>query len=35
VATVLLPLYLALPGATTDFRDLDLHAGGEVLLVIG
>ena len=34
-ATVLLPLYLVLPGATIDFRQLDLHAGGEVLLVIG
>jgi Kef-type K+ transport system membrane component KefB len=35
VATILLPLYLVLPGATIDFRQLDLHAGGEVLLVIG
>jgi Kef-type K+ transport system membrane component KefB len=35
VAAVLLPVYLALPGATTNFRELDLHAGGEVLLVIG
>jgi Kef-type K+ transport system membrane component KefB len=31
---LLLPLYLVLPGATTDFRHLDLHNGGEVLVVI-
>jgi Kef-type K+ transport system membrane component KefB len=30
----LLPLYLVLPGATTDFRDLDLRAGSEVLVVL-
>jgi Kef-type K+ transport system membrane component KefB len=35
VAAVLLPLYLVLPGATIDFRTLDLHNGGELLLVIG
>ena len=31
---LLLPLYLVLPGATTNFRDLDLGNGGEVLLVL-
>jgi Kef-type K+ transport system membrane component KefB len=31
---VLLPLYLVLPGATTDFRDLDLGNGGEILVVL-
>src|SRR5207253_5425489 len=34
IAGVLLPLYLVLPGATTDFRRLDLHAGREILIVI-
>jgi Kef-type K+ transport system membrane component KefB len=31
---VLLPLYLVLPGATTDFRDLDVGNGGEILVVL-
>ena len=31
---MLLPLYLVLPGATTNFRDLDLGNGGEILLVL-
>ena len=31
---VLLPLYLVLPGATTNFRDLDLGNGGEILVVL-
>ena len=31
---VLLPLYLVLPGATTDFRDLDVANGGEILVVL-
>jgi Kef-type K+ transport system membrane component KefB len=31
---LLLPLYLVLPGATTDFRNLDLRAGQEVLVVL-
>src|SRR5439155_656849 len=35
IAAVLLPLYLVVPGTTTDFRALDLHSGGEILLVIG
>ena len=34
VGVLLLPLYLVLPGATTNFRDLDLRAGGEVLVVL-
>ena len=34
LGAVLLPLYLVLPGATTDFRDLDLSDGGEVLVVL-
>jgi Kef-type K+ transport system membrane component KefB len=34
LGAVLLPLYLVLPGATTDFRDLDLRAGGEILVVL-
>ena len=33
-ASLLLPLYLVLPGATTDFRELDLRAGGEILVVL-
>src|SRR5262249_37898626 len=35
IAGVLLPLYLVLPGATIDFRELDLHAAGDLLLLIG
>jgi len=35
LAALLLPLYLVLPGATINFRELDLHAGRELLLVIG
>jgi Kef-type K+ transport system membrane component KefB len=31
---ILLPLYLVVPGATTNFRDLDLAGGGEVLVVL-
>jgi len=31
---LLLPLYLIVPGATTDFRDLDLGNGGEILVVL-
>jgi Kef-type K+ transport system membrane component KefB len=31
---VLLPLYLVLPGATTDFRDLGLGNAGEILVVL-
>ena len=34
VGVALLPLYLVLPGATTDFRDLDLGNGGEILVVL-
>jgi K+:H+ antiporter len=34
VGLVLLPLYLVLPGATTDFRELDLGNGGEILVVL-
>jgi Kef-type K+ transport system membrane component KefB len=34
VGLVLLPLYLVLPGATTNFRDLDLGNGGEILVVL-
>jgi Kef-type K+ transport system membrane component KefB len=34
VGAVLLPLYLVLPGATTDFRELDLGNGGEILVVL-
>ena len=34
VGAVLLPLYLVLPGATTNFRDLDLGNGGEILVVL-
>ena len=33
-APLLLPLYLVLPGATTNFRDLDLGNGGEILVVL-
>jgi Kef-type K+ transport system membrane component KefB len=31
---LLLPLYLVLPGATTNFRDLDLGNGGEIAVVL-
>jgi Kef-type K+ transport system membrane component KefB len=34
VGLVLLPLYLVLPGATTNFRDLDLGNGGEIVVVL-
>lgn len=34
LGAALLPLYLVLPGATTDFRELDLGNGGEVLVVL-
>ena len=34
LGALLLPLYLVLPGATTNFRDLDLRAGGEMLVVL-
>jgi K+:H+ antiporter len=34
VGLLLLPLYLVLPGATTNFRDLDLGNGGEILVVL-
>jgi Kef-type K+ transport system membrane component KefB len=34
LGALLLPLYLVLPGATTNFRELDLGNGGEVLLVL-
>jgi Kef-type K+ transport system membrane component KefB len=34
VGAALLPLYLVLPGATTDFRELDLGNGGEILVVL-
>jgi Kef-type K+ transport system membrane component KefB len=34
VGAVLLPLYLVLPGAATDFRELDLGNGGEILVVL-
>jgi Kef-type K+ transport system membrane component KefB len=33
VAALLLPLFLVLPGASIDFRELDLAGGGEILLV--
>jgi Kef-type K+ transport system membrane component KefB len=34
VGAVLLPLYLVLPGATTDFRELDLGDSREILVVL-
>ena len=34
VAAILLPLYLVLPGATTNFRNLDVANGGEILVVL-
>jgi Kef-type K+ transport system membrane component KefB len=34
VGALLLPLYLVLPGATTNFRELDLGHGGEILVVL-
>ncbi len=34
LGALLLPLYLVLPGATTNFRELDLGDGGEVLVVL-
>ena len=34
LGALLLPLYLVLPGATTNFRDLDLGHGGEILVVL-
>jgi Kef-type K+ transport system membrane component KefB len=34
VGAILLPLYLVLPGATINLRELDLHAGREILLVL-
>ena len=34
IGALLLPPYLVLPGATTNFRNLDLGAGREVLIVL-
>src|SRR5262249_380577 len=34
LGTLLLPLYLVVPGATTNFRELDLANGREILLVL-
>ena len=34
LGALLLPLYLVLPGVTTNFRDLDLGHGREVLIVL-
>jgi Kef-type K+ transport system membrane component KefB len=34
LGALLLPLYLVLPGATTNFRDLDLGHTGEIVVVL-